>query len=970
MDVEKEDNVYIYIDIVVPKTTYIDYSIIESMLPIKDLESGLANDIYDMITDTTQDFMDLNIDKKIKKLINNKLIIPIVDDFMLYHKDSEVYEKVTSTDQKKKKEDTRIKYIVSKIDSVAEYYSTNVQNNPAIKKEIEKHFYLPLSDRRAILINNNEELKIIKKIHNIGQQSMEANEYYNDLMNIRKYPYISFKEFRKYGFNFTASKTIDGIRLISIDNIERSASYQLIQMRVGSENQVLNVVGFVVPTNMGSPFCLTQKEIIDIRNIKFNKKGKNKEPIKYTNGYKGILRFLKSFTIKGKKHKESIKWIINLDKDTIKLDNYIQMSKITQEQQIKIMMGKLYDDILQGIYSTIINYIDHQKYISFYKLNKLINKIDNKLFRFPRKSMLFNNIENMVYEKKYKKVETTYDKKDDIFYGLTGDIIKLPTAPKKELDKIPTISLRDLKEKIIEETERSEIVESGAICQHFVTWDNMNAIRKKNPNVFSDLLYEFINKYVTMNNQDDYICKSCGSQIDLKNYVMDGSYDDQGRFVTLSMPMEIPLEDVPEYEKYKPTIRYLDKLVERIANVAHISYFIGNNVNVKWRKRSVIKDTIDLLLVHNVNLKENYKERNEKILPIYGINKDMTNLFVFELDNSIFVYSSKDKDYYKQIKQNNILIYVLFLMILELNESQLLFLGSDKICNNYLFEKYGYDSLFEGIKIRKNNKGDIVPIKEYKTLCYILYFISCMITKYNMWYTDKEDVVKTKKFNPVTQKIIINTLVDLVNSITEIYGKSKRNRIYEIVSIKTFNKLSTIFDRDNVFEKIKNIENKKIIIDQGKRKFANSQEISKIDSSYKEGTYSGYITYDTYKMAKLFVKKKITEDNSYNEINNITNCESGLFHKWSSDGSTFKCGRCGKILKGISYDDILSSNIKHMYKLYLLKNLAKKYCISGQHHSFAYNIKTKLNVCTKCDYNETKELEEHSSHKIRNKYSE
>ena len=91
----------------------------------------------------------------------------------------------------------------------------------------------------------------------------------------------------------------------------------------------------------------------------------------------------------------------------------------------------------------------------------------------------------------------------------------------------------------------------GAICQHNITWDNMVAIRKKNPNKFSEMLFEFYQQYVEKNYEGDYICKSCGTQIDLKDYIVDGSYDSDGRFVSFSIPMEIPLEDIPEYEKYK-----------------------------------------------------------------------------------------------------------------------------------------------------------------------------------------------------------------------------------------------------------------------------------------------------------------------------------------------------------------------------------------------------------------------------------
>ena len=84
--------------------------------------------------------------------------------------------------------------------------------------------------------------------------------------------------------------------------------------------------------------------------------------------------------------------------------------------------------------------------------------------------------------------------------------------------------------------------------------------------------------------------------------------------------------------------------------------------------------------------------------------QELTNLYFFELDNSIFIYSSKDKDQYRPLKHNNIMAYIILMLILELNESHIGFLNSDQkhLCNFTVFEKYGF-VLFEGINIRKNN---------------------------------------------------------------------------------------------------------------------------------------------------------------------------------------------------------------------------------------------------------------------------
>ena len=169
----------------------------------KDVESGMVSEIYELIVKSIDlgKLKDKTPDEKVLELINNNLLIPISEDFMLYHKDSERYEKIVlDKTAAKKKEDTKIRYIVSKIDNVTEYYSEVIKKKPELKKNIEKNFYTPLQERKAVLINNSEELKIISKLLNQGKRSIENNEFYHDLLNYRVYPYINFKDFSKDGF--------------------------------------------------------------------------------------------------------------------------------------------------------------------------------------------------------------------------------------------------------------------------------------------------------------------------------------------------------------------------------------------------------------------------------------------------------------------------------------------------------------------------------------------------------------------------------------------------------------------------------------------------------------------------------------------------------------------------------------------------------------------------------------------------
>ena len=82
----------------------------------------------------------IDTDHKIQKLFDTGIIIPIVDDFLLYNRDNEKYVKSDSSkiinkddEYKKNKEDTKIKYIINKISSTSDYYKN--------EKDIKQLFY-------------------------------------------------------------------------------------------------------------------------------------------------------------------------------------------------------------------------------------------------------------------------------------------------------------------------------------------------------------------------------------------------------------------------------------------------------------------------------------------------------------------------------------------------------------------------------------------------------------------------------------------------------------------------------------------------------------------------------------------------------------------------------------------------------------------------------------------------------------
>ena len=286
---------FIYIDIVVPRTEFIDYNTIELSLPKKDVENGLASEIYELITQSeTEKIMEKTHDQKIVDLLNSRMIIPITEDFLLYHKDSEKYEKTLGTlndaTKTKKKDETKIKYIINKIDNVSEYFSKNTNDNKELKKNVEKLFYQPLSDRRAILVNNIEDIKIINKLQNQGRKAIENNEYYNDLLSYRQYPYINFKEFQNVGFTITVNNTVDAIRSVNFEKSNEINRNKIVQFRVASQNHAVNIVGFIIPQKNNNIKCLKIKDFIDVRKVGYKENGK---VVKGENGYNITLKLLK-----------------------------------------------------------------------------------------------------------------------------------------------------------------------------------------------------------------------------------------------------------------------------------------------------------------------------------------------------------------------------------------------------------------------------------------------------------------------------------------------------------------------------------------------------------------------------------------------------------------------------------------------------------------------------------------------------
>ena len=909
---------FIYIDVVVATTDVIDYAMVESVLSPQDIERGFASEIYELITDydayKTQTFTH---DQKIIDLLNSKLVLPVSDDFLLYHKDSENYDKYIGklSLTSRKKDEPKIKYIVNKIETLSEYYSKN--NDKEKQENIKKLFDPLLDDRKGALINHIEDCKIIQKLELVGVRAIESNEYYNDLRNFMKYPYINFKDFKKYGFPITTTKTLDTIRLVNFENKQLNKP---LQVRSSNPHNMLNIIGFIIPNKHFDIKCAKINNVINIRNIKH----KGSKSIR--NGYNSALTFINHNIIKS--DLPIIYWEFDIKLDKVTFENYDMTTKISDAEQVKMIVVKLYNEIVLSIRQNIINNLKN-KTITMQQFTKYMNKINKKILDISKNVELYDELTKTIYLNNLVKYEDKYDIKTDIFTGLIGDIIMLPEYKPTKKSKLEVIKLPKNMD-ILHKTMTETVVQVNAICQHNITFDNLMAIRKKEPNKFNDMLFAFFLQYVDKTYDGQYICKSCSALVNIGNFVQEGSYDDEGHFLSFNVTINVPLEDIPEYEKYKSSIRNLGKIVERFASIFKINTLVGSSNSIKTKIRQIVKDTIDLLLIHNVNLKQTYKQRSEN-LTLYGINKDFTNLFAFELDNSIFVYSSKDKDYYKSIKKNNIYIYIIFFILLELSDTQIYYMMGDKICNYHLFSKFGAN-LFDNLYIKKGSDTNMTPLSNYKVLCYVLFYMSCLMTKYNLWFYEKAD--GTKKFNPIIQKIIIHTFIDFLNSVIEVYNSKNKKYVYDVIINKFFQKLNGVFKSDFILEKIKMLEEKKVT--DKKSKFSLTQnEMILLQNTYTQGTYfddAFWLTQKLCKPAKSYINKYIKHTKNYYEISDITNCESGKFHNWTFKGTEYICSLCNRsiLTKQNTVDEFTIKT--NNYTNSLLK-IVNKYCESGSTHN-------------------------------------
>lgn len=868
-----------YITIVTAKVgKMVDYNVIEKLLTPQQIREGLATDIYNYILDYKEKntIYLKNRENIVDYLFSEKILVPITEEFLRYHKKTENYQATKSN-----KDDTKAKYIISKLKKIKDYYSKIVQNDPKKKVDVKKLFYNQLIDRFATLVNQTEDAKIISKL----QQSLDNKDIvdiYNDMENLTKYSYLNFNDFSKDGFKIRPSKEVEGVRY---SNITANNKPTNLETRMGNDIIDLNVVGVMFIPEKDLPNLLKNKNLVQVD---------NKSP------YQDFVKQVEKEFI-GNKSEKVYFWLFDTKKDELKTEMYNDVSGGDVDKTIQVFLNDFYDKYYQMVLNKTQNLIKNNKINSFQQFYHLIDVISKKYADIHREPEIYNNLIKYFRENVIKDIPITSDEIDNMIPNKNKNLIKLPIVKSKEKeDKVILVEEKD-------EIKDEDIISVKSICVHHLVWKNISAMRKSDIDEFNQKIFDFVKKFVKTNDIGEYICKSCDELIPIQKYVYSGTYvEELDTFLTTSIAVNQNLESIPKYRKYNRNIKNLDRLVERIGLLGNFNIFLGNNPVIKLRRRIIVKDTLDLVLTHTDTLSQIMKtralveKRGSLAKQRYNIDPSYSKLFFFQLKDDIFLTSSEDTDKYKIVKYNNLITYLILMILLEINSGQILGIKETKFYNFYFYEKFL--PIFSKLKLRINEK-EVITFDKIPLLAYTIYIISGMITKDGIWFGTESK----KSVNVEAQKEIIHSVIDLINSVIEESFKKEKNFIYDIFASKINNQIKGTFQDIRVFNMIKSEKKGKMMVNSETKKL-----------QFMEKKHKGII-----------IRENITNDTDLLDIK----LSEADFNRCYTDHTILETNKPEDLNKYIT-DEIYQDKLDKQMRLFLqkicardkLENWEKKLC--------------------------------------------
>lgn len=731
---------YIYIDVVLSKNSVVTFDVIDLILTDKEKRNNCAYYIYEGINEINNVSSMMtsfdNIDNKIESLFSTKFVVPIVDNILLYHKNNEKYLSQSKIMKNIKEVDansqTKIGYINEKM--------SNAMNNE------NPNWYLPDYYSNYLSVNQYENMNIYNKLINGTTENTNQNKNQLFLDTYSK-AYIDFAfQPTRMEFKFVPNKTID---------VVKKNKTKLVHCLTASQISPCNVTGLLF-----KPYDL-QLECIQNGDVSI-------ETVTDIFGSFGIFN-----ENENQNQKTSHALYFSNNDELLKIvSQYENISNISNTEIAKIIAAFVYDKLSEILLINLAKQIKNSAKIQLQQLNKILKFVNNNVLLLSNKSTNYYDFLKAIHNKMAKnKILKHVSMK--IMWNFEKLIDSKLTKP--ILSHINTFNIKTHKSGIVQLNKEHTVITSSnkfnsdAQCQHEIEWNDIRQLKKFELGKYANLYEKYLEKFLIINKDNEYCCKSCGGKLGIENYDVSGQFDDEtNQFVVFGSTMVVNLADLPEYSNLKLSIDFVSSILERLILMTDLHAF---------GKKSIItnltKNIIDTMIKNNFTLIQNQNKsqhqhkgqhKGQHVNHKYGILPAIYDNFIIGFDLNDNIYDKSLVTLNTQLIKNFIVAYCVAILLLKLNDFNInnFVSGSQKSKKGYCtFETF--ESMMAIVKnnfIVVNKNGDVDKIENYVLFAYTIYYFSCLCVQYNLWsFPDKNSKM------PIKIKIVFDTVLCAINTI-------------------------------------------------------------------------------------------------------------------------------------------------------------------------------------------------------------
>ena len=863
---------YRYIDVVIKKQqNIIDYRIIEKFF----FENNILNqividDLYDFIQTNE---LEIKFDSfNLSQLMENKILYPIVNNFIRYHRDTFRYDLHVNKIDKLKH--TRINIAINRIINIKKFYNTK------LSKEDKDQLLLLFSsfNRKSINYNDIEEIKIIKRIYEDNKNKIE-NELYEQFNNYKQYPYIYFDNDLYNSFKINSKNTLSAIRYCSIEHIDTFSHSSI-------ENDTEYIV---IPKNEDTPIiglCITNKDISKIN---------SKNIIVYNEITTEFKKNIKHIFF----HKQPKNIPCILFKKTSDNISIIYL--------IKYITNIIYEYLYRKIFNKIkmISGKDYNYYFN------IIKKYETKYFPLNKNSEQYIFLKKYIYRVLTKQKIERYDENNNKLINFKKNII----FKKDENNDNNYICQHFITLLKIKKTNKNTHLQE--IFEH-------------------EYIKKYIEKIYDGDKLKYIRCKSCKHILNQWHFVEDGDYDDNNNFISFYSELNVSIRELQDYQNLNAIIDFLDIQIDKICEILDIPYYgYKRNIPRDLLIKELI-DLVKFMkyylkyVIDDVG-KEYYQKMGLNFSYLFyidlnkinlddEINNDKNNIFkniltayciyiiLINISDSDIIFFRRDKKWniniFNQIKEKlfnkiniytidnntekilnfNTLCYVIYqLSAIVIKEKMWIFENNKPNVKDHIAIIHSVIDIINRIYSIRGDINDLLIKIEYTGTSNTLYIKKIieinkikLHTKLKNIYFNKQTynriINNEKRFELNQTKSITNIELSDIISITEelILHKYKKNKIHDITSNKQIKNDKRVIDIN--YEIIK--KNNKLFINSLYNYYCN-KKINKVEyknicnSSNFENKLFEYLNTKKINYIKNKIKFEKSKKQKLNEISEI-----------------------------------------------------------------------------------------------------